>query len=255
MSDLSAAVHTNVHPPLCDFLVGTWKRNLRWKQFGANYQNVRSTNTIVVVEEYKRGERESDGGNSNGRAVPNSHTGGGQESGNTRYLRWKFGKDLSEEEMRFGYSMKLMQEHSPPTSSSSSSSSSATVDASASDNDSSTHGQLDERSNTNNPSSSSSSAAADGRGDDGDRNGDSGDVVTAIVFASRKYTAVMIAIFSFNDHFITRPIHPSIYSSISQVFLCGKFAKNSRALQYHLKNTHNLPWDVAAALVQVIGSQ
>jgi hypothetical protein len=109
MSDLSAAVHTNVHPPLCDFLVGTWKRNLRWKQFGANYQNVRSTNTIVVVEEYKRGERESDGGNSNGRAVPNSHTGGGQESGNTRYLRWKFGKDLSEEEMRFGYSMKLMQ--------------------------------------------------------------------------------------------------------------------------------------------------
>src|SRR5690349_269140 len=32
-------------PNIVDYLIGTWKRSLRWQHFGGSYQNLRTTNT------------------------------------------------------------------------------------------------------------------------------------------------------------------------------------------------------------------
>ncbi|ELR12511.1 uncharacterized protein ACA1_028150 [Acanthamoeba castellanii str. Neff] len=36
------------------FLVGAWKRNLEWREFGGTYAHVRTSNTVVLIEEYQR---------------------------------------------------------------------------------------------------------------------------------------------------------------------------------------------------------
>lgn len=73
------------------FLIGTWKRNLEWRQFGGTFQHVRTSNTIVLIEEFSRMDAEP----------------------NTRFLRWSFGKSFQKSELRFGYEMKF---YSPPKS-------------------------------------------------------------------------------------------------------------------------------------------
>lgn len=40
--------------PRADFaayLKGFWKRNLEWRQFGASFKHLRSTNNVVFIEE------------------------------------------------------------------------------------------------------------------------------------------------------------------------------------------------------------
>lgn len=34
-----------------EYLVGTWKRNLEWRNFGGAFEHMRSSNTIVVVRD------------------------------------------------------------------------------------------------------------------------------------------------------------------------------------------------------------
>ncbi len=36
---------------LCSYLKGFWKRNLEWRQFGASFHHLRSTNNVVFIEE------------------------------------------------------------------------------------------------------------------------------------------------------------------------------------------------------------
>jgi hypothetical protein len=81
-----------IYPDICDFLIGTWKRNLRWKHFGGMYQNLRTTNMVAVVEEFTSTVKEP----------------------GVRYLKWSFGKNLSKSELRFGYVMKLRTDPNAP---------------------------------------------------------------------------------------------------------------------------------------------
>ena len=80
----------------CSFLVGKWKRNLEWRHFGGSFEHLRTSNTIVVIEEASP---------SGGAAEPRS--GGKQEA---RFLRWHFGKEksLDPSDLRFGYEMKFI---------------------------------------------------------------------------------------------------------------------------------------------------
>jgi len=65
--------------------MGKWKRHLRWKHLGGLYQNLRTTQTIVSIDEYISSVKE-DG---------------------VRYLRWSFGPSLDQNEMRYGYVTKF----------------------------------------------------------------------------------------------------------------------------------------------------
>eukprot|EP01113_Clastostelium_recurvatum_P007962 TRINITY_DN1372_c0_g1_i2.p1 TRINITY_DN1372_c0_g1~~TRINITY_DN1372_c0_g1_i2.p1 ORF type:complete len:161 (-),score=29.40 TRINITY_DN1372_c0_g1_i2:372-854(-) len=69
------------------FLTGTWKRNLEWREFGGQYQHLRSSNTVVSIEEYHKVDAEA----------------------GARHLKWSFGKTLSKNELHFGYVMKFVQ--------------------------------------------------------------------------------------------------------------------------------------------------
>ncbi|EGG21857.1 hypothetical protein DFA_01743 [Cavenderia fasciculata] len=68
------------------YLLGTWKRNLEWKEFGGLFPHIRTSNTVVMIEE-----------STNFNSDPSS-----------RFLKWSFGKSLSKNEMRFGYLMKMV---------------------------------------------------------------------------------------------------------------------------------------------------
>ncbi|GAM29153.1 hypothetical protein SAMD00019534_123290, partial [Acytostelium subglobosum LB1] len=68
------------------YLIGTWKRNLEWKEFGGLFPHIRTSNTVVMIEEFPKYDTDT----------------------NARHLKWSFGKSLSKSEMRFGYSMKFL---------------------------------------------------------------------------------------------------------------------------------------------------
>jgi len=72
---------------ICDFFIGTWKRNLKWQHFGGSYSSLRTTNTVVAIEEYFSFVKEP----------------------GVRYLKWSFGRNLEKKELRFGYVMKFFQ--------------------------------------------------------------------------------------------------------------------------------------------------
>eukprot|EP00164_Ancoracysta_twista_P012188 GFYU01019058.1.p1 GENE.GFYU01019058.1~~GFYU01019058.1.p1 ORF type:complete len:183 (-),score=36.68 GFYU01019058.1:687-1235(-) len=65
------------------YLVGGWKRNLEWRDFGGNFGHRRTFNTFVSI-------------------VDN-----GQDEDGTKYLKWSFGKSFQVEHLRFGYIMKF----------------------------------------------------------------------------------------------------------------------------------------------------
>eukprot|EP01111_Echinosteliopsis_oligospora_P012926 TRINITY_DN450_c0_g1_i1.p1 TRINITY_DN450_c0_g1~~TRINITY_DN450_c0_g1_i1.p1 ORF type:complete len:224 (-),score=62.36 TRINITY_DN450_c0_g1_i1:8-679(-) len=67
------------------YLLGSWKRNLEWRELGGAFQHLRTSNTIVLIEEYQK--IEGDG---------------------TRHLKWSFGKTISKSELHFGYIMKFV---------------------------------------------------------------------------------------------------------------------------------------------------
>ncbi|KAL6055471.1 SKICH domain-containing protein [Balamuthia mandrillaris] len=67
------------------FLLGAWKRNLEWREFGGTFPHVRTSNTVVLIEEFHRLDSEP----------------------STRYLKWSFGKSLHKNDLRFGYIMKV----------------------------------------------------------------------------------------------------------------------------------------------------
>ena len=66
------------------FLVGAWKRNLEWREFGNDCQHLRQTNTIVMIEEHQKLDNEL----------------------GARHLKWSFGRTLQRNELRGGYIMK-----------------------------------------------------------------------------------------------------------------------------------------------------
>ncbi|CAM9569440.1 unnamed protein product [Scytosiphon promiscuus] len=68
---------------ICRFLLGSWKRNLEWREFGPGFQHVRTSNSLVAVEPCKDAAVEPD----------------------TRILDWRFGSDL--DEMKLGFSMQF----------------------------------------------------------------------------------------------------------------------------------------------------
>lgn len=65
------------------YLVGSWKRTLQWRQFGGSFSHLRTSNTVVVIEEH-----------------PSSET-------STRCLRWSFGKSLDPEDLLFGFVIRV----------------------------------------------------------------------------------------------------------------------------------------------------
>eukprot|EP01132_Coremiostelium_polycephalum_P003221 gene3221-4033_t len=68
------------------YLLGSWKRNLEWKEFGGLFQHLRTSNTVVLIEEFTK--YDTDYG--------------------SRNLKWSFGKSLNKNELHFGYSMKFV---------------------------------------------------------------------------------------------------------------------------------------------------
>ncbi|KAL6056058.1 SKICH domain-containing protein [Balamuthia mandrillaris] len=70
------------------FLLGAWKRNLEWREFGGTFPHVRTSNTVVLIEEFHRLDSEP----------------------STRYLKWSFGKSLHKNDLRFGYIMKFVSQ-------------------------------------------------------------------------------------------------------------------------------------------------
>jgi hypothetical protein len=68
------------------YLTGSWKRNLEWREFGNQYQHLRTSNTVVLIEEYHKVDAEP----------------------GARHLKWSFGKTLLKSELQFGYIMKVV---------------------------------------------------------------------------------------------------------------------------------------------------
>ena len=89
----------------CSFLVGKWKRNLEWRHFGGSFEHLRTSNTIVVIEENVLGGSDGSASGSGGGGGGAPRSGSAQEA---RFLRWHFGKTLEAEDLRFGYEMKFI---------------------------------------------------------------------------------------------------------------------------------------------------
>ena len=70
-----------------NFLIGLWKRNLSWVGFGDTFSHLRTTNTLVLIEELSMSPPDPD-------AI---------------YLKWSFGKN-AESEMKYAYVMKFSDE-------------------------------------------------------------------------------------------------------------------------------------------------
>jgi len=68
------------------YLIGVWKRNLSWKEFGEQFQHLRSTNNVVMIEPYNPIESEPGG----------------------RHLRWSFGRSFHKSDLVVGYLMKFL---------------------------------------------------------------------------------------------------------------------------------------------------
>jgi|TARA_B110000208_G_C11597009_1_gene368528 hypothetical protein len=74
---------------LITYLQGTWKRSLEWRHFGGGYQHLRTSNTIISIEEHVQEEGDID---------------------ESRLMKWCFGSSLGPEvnDMAFGYLMKFI---------------------------------------------------------------------------------------------------------------------------------------------------
>lgn len=76
---------------LITYLQGTWKRSLEWRHFGGGYQHLRTSNTIISIEEHIQDETNN--------TIDES-----------RLMKWSFGSSLGPElnDMCFGYLMKFI---------------------------------------------------------------------------------------------------------------------------------------------------
>ncbi|CAM9222187.1 unnamed protein product [Choristocarpus tenellus] len=68
---------------MCKYLLGVWKRNLEWREFGLDFNHLRSSSSVVEIQETK---------------------GAAAETG-TRFLDWFFGMDP--QDLKVGYSMQF----------------------------------------------------------------------------------------------------------------------------------------------------
>mmetsp|Transcript_35752 Transcript_35752/g.58760 ORF Transcript_35752/g.58760 Transcript_35752/m.58760 type:complete len:178 (-) Transcript_35752:222-755(-) len=75
------------------FLLGSWKRNLTWKEFGGSFSSLRTSNTVIVVEEKRDAAAEP----------------------NTRFLNWKMGSSLNEERLRLEMCMQFIPDETGVT--------------------------------------------------------------------------------------------------------------------------------------------
>ncbi|KAG2382172.1 hypothetical protein C9374_005374 [Naegleria lovaniensis] len=77
------------------YLIGKWKRNLEWREFGGIYQHLSTSNTFLQFEENTKYEStyisESSAASSN------------TQTPNNRYVRFSFGN--SPQDMKFAYEM------------------------------------------------------------------------------------------------------------------------------------------------------
>lgn len=68
------------------YLTGFWKRNLEWRELGGQYEFLRTSNTVVHVEEQQLLIGEP----------------------GARALKWAFGSSLSRRDLRIGYVMRVL---------------------------------------------------------------------------------------------------------------------------------------------------
>lgn len=71
-----------------NYLIGKWKRNLEWREFGGSFEQLRTSNNVIVIEEEK-----------NVLSQPDS-----------RFLNWKFGKTLEIQDLKIGLCMELIKD-------------------------------------------------------------------------------------------------------------------------------------------------
>ncbi|CAM9700670.1 unnamed protein product [Phaeothamnion confervicola] len=70
----------------CQYLIGAWKRNLEWRHFGGSFKHLRTSNSVVVIDEANDAAAEP----------------------GTRFLNWRFGRSTDEEELQLGFCMQLI---------------------------------------------------------------------------------------------------------------------------------------------------
>lgn len=85
-----------------DYLCGIWKRTLTWRSFGEPYAPLRTTNLLIIIEEFNADKK----------------------NGTERYLKWSFAKSMptatadsngkradnkGNEDIRFGYIMRCVE--------------------------------------------------------------------------------------------------------------------------------------------------
>lgn len=94
------------------FLVGVWKRNLEWREFGGSFGFLRSSNTIIKV--YRKREISC--------VIflyylsffylqiEEQHMAIGSEADSVKHLKWSFGQSLNDSDLRYGYTMKSIKD-------------------------------------------------------------------------------------------------------------------------------------------------
>ena len=69
-------------------MLGRWKRNLEWRQFGGTFEHQRTSNSVIVIEEENMALTGPNG----------------------KFLNWKFGKTLDEKDLKLGLCMELIKD-------------------------------------------------------------------------------------------------------------------------------------------------
>eukprot|EP00656_Telonema_subtile_P000374 TRINITY_DN10171_c0_g1_i2.p1 TRINITY_DN10171_c0_g1~~TRINITY_DN10171_c0_g1_i2.p1 ORF type:complete len:146 (+),score=23.46 TRINITY_DN10171_c0_g1_i2:111-548(+) len=67
------------------YLVGAWKRTLQWREFGGSFAHLRTSNTIVVIDEHI------------------------SKDAQTHCLKWSFGRSLDPTQQLFGFVMRISE--------------------------------------------------------------------------------------------------------------------------------------------------
>ncbi|CEG38458.1 -like protein [Plasmopara halstedii] len=85
---MTAAIKSYAIPSgdICAYLKGFWKRNLEWRHFGSGFQHLRSTNSVVFIEEDADAARQP----------------------NTQFLRWSFGRTLKQQDLAVAYTVQFI---------------------------------------------------------------------------------------------------------------------------------------------------
>ena len=86
------------------YLVGCWKRNLEYREFGGSFSHIRTTNAVIVIEEVAVPQLGGIAGVSAAAAESAAQSSSGQHgsagAGGCKFLRWSFGKSLDRDSLK-----------------------------------------------------------------------------------------------------------------------------------------------------------